>query len=169
MLGLLLKNREFHEYSRDEPRDEFLRDNRDDDDDGGGRVRDLRQCSLGTGNGKGRRTPQRVLAASTSLLPYAVNRPVSTNLYPSINRVLEGGEPSFLVHIGFSGKDVAPLCRVRRLQCESVPPAAGSRRAAVHPEAVKTGDAESFLGVGVVVEVDRGVFQHAVSPGPAGR
>lgn len=92
MLGLS-ENREFDEYLRHDPHDELSRDNRDDDDDGG-RVCDLRQCSLGTGNGKWRRTPQCVLATSTSLPLCAVNRPLSTNLYPSINRVFEGGEPS---------------------------------------------------------------------------
>lgn len=88
-----LTNREFEEYLRHDPRDEFANDDRGDKGDGDRWICDFRQCSLGTGNRKRRRTSQRVFAASTSLLLRTVSRPLSTNLYPSIDRILERCEP----------------------------------------------------------------------------
>lgn len=41
--------------------------------------------------------------------------------------------------------------------------------AAVHPEPVEAGHAEGLLGVGVVVEVQGRVLEHAVASGPARR
>lgn len=88
-----LTNREFEEYLRHDPRDEFANDDRGDNGDGDRWICDFRQCSLGTGNRKRRRTSQRVFAASTSLLLRTVGRPLSTNLYPSIDRILERCQP----------------------------------------------------------------------------
>jgi len=53
------------------------------------------------------------------------------------------------------------------LQLEGVLPAAGAGRAAVYPKTVQARHAERLLGVGVIVEVQGGVLQHAIPPGPA--
>lgn len=74
----------------------------------------------------------------------------------------------FLVHLRFRGEDVTPLRGVWWLQFERVLSATGSGCAAVHSEAVKAGDTERLLGVRVVVEVQRSVFQHAIPPRPTG-
>lgn len=74
-----------------------------------------------------------------------------------------------LVHLGVGGEGVGALRRVGRLQLERVLPAPGARGAAVDAEAVEAGDAEGARGAGLLVEVERGVLEDAVAPGPAGR